>query len=77
MAHVRVKGLRTGRAQEDIAQDHETGCVDVGKQKHNAAHRVQGAKDRPIVCLNDVHEAHGAEEAKPYGHNRAEGLADA
>ena len=75
VAHVRVERLGAGGAEEHVAQDHEAGCVEVAvKEEHDAANRVEGAKDAQVEA--EVHEASAGEEEEPQRHDRAKELAD-
>ena len=75
MTHVRVERLGTGRAEKDVAEDHEAGTVDAAvKEEHETAHGVEGAEDVEVAA--DVHEAGDSEIEEPYRHDRPEELAD-
>ena len=75
MSHVGVEGLGAGGAQEDVAQHHEAGRVEVVvKEEHDAAQRVERAED--VEVKSHVEKAGDAQEEEPHGHDRAKRLAD-
>ena len=75
VAHVGVEGLGAGGAEEDVAQHHEAGGVEVVvKEEQDAAQRVERAEDVEVEA--HVEKAGDAQEQEPYGHDRAKRLAD-
>ena len=75
VAHVGVEGLGAGGAQEDVAQYHEAGGVEVVvKEEHDAAQRVERAEN--VEVEPHVEKAGDAQEEEPHGHDRAKRLAD-
>ena len=75
VAHVGVEGLGAGGAEEDVAEDHEAGGVEVAvKEERDAAHGVERAQDAEVA--DDVREAGDAQEEEPQRHHGAEELAD-
>ena len=75
VTHVGVEGLGAGGAEEDVAQDHDAGGVEVAvEEEREAAHGVERAQDADVA--DDVHEARDAQEGEPQRHDGAERLAD-